>query len=262
MPRICRRRRSSSFEIMPAITSIFGSPGAQAVVASMTPDNRVAAGSRILAPADVWPADLRVSDAETIHQWFRRVIGTRNVDEAIARCAVNNNFAFFGHLGWHDYRIDHCQFQALITAGSTLREFYDVPVEQVFYYRLDVDFTALGELFSHPHPHVHAITKEAPRFPFVCGHEEFVVVSFLEFVFLNHFHNSWLEWAERNATTEISEEAFEEIVFAFNRGDKVQLLPGLTAQIHRLKNALRRAKREEVPGVLPLAPLCELLTYP
>jgi hypothetical protein len=244
------------------LTNIFGSPGAQSVIVRMTPDNAAPGGKRIVAPTNTLSADLRVSDAESVHEWFKRVIGGMDTDRRIEQIAVEDNFAFFGELSWQNNAIHHCNFQALITAGMTLKQYYSQGGDQSFYYRLDTDLSALGKLFSHPHPHIHAVPKDSPRFPFVARTGEFILVSFLEFIFLNHFHDSWLKWAESKAATRVSEEVFAEIVLGFEYGNSSQLSPRLDSEIINLKTALGEAKRAEVPNSFSIRPLCELLTYP
>lgn len=214
----------------------------------------------MVAPANTLPADLRCSDNEALQQWFRRVVGDNDVAQRIGDCSINPNFCFFGELSWKDQQIHNCRFQALVTLGSSLEEYHSSASEPTFYYRLDTDLTALGRLFSHPHPHLHTIPGDAPRFPFACRNNEFILISFLEFVFLNHFYDSWLKWAEKCASSHISEDAFEEIVFGFERPNGSQFVQSHQAEIEKLKTALREAKQAKVPA-LPISQLCDTLTY-
>lgn len=246
---------------MPTPVDIFGSPGAQSVIARMTPDKGAPTGSRRIAPTNTLAVDLRISESESVQQWFRRVIGNDDIEQRIEQCAVADDCAFFGEISWANDAIHYCRFQVLITVGMTLSQFYSQASESLFYYRLETDLSALGQLFSHPQPHLHTLPKDAPRFPFIARNNEFILISFLEFIFLNHFYNSWLKWAENKGTTRISREAFEDIVFSFEGSKTRHIVQDLGSEIAELKSALREAKEAEVPNPLTMLPTCQVLTY-
>lgn len=237
------------------------SPGAETVVACLTPDNASPEGFRAFIPSGFLPADLRISDGDTLHTWFRRIVQSSDTAETIGRHAINEQFAFFGHIDWRDRQIQHCCFQALITVGGTLEEFYHTGNTRANYYRLDMDLSRLGDLFTHPQPHIHSNAHDAPRFPFAWNENEYILISFLEFLFLNHFHNSWLQWAEVQSKTQIAEETFEEIVNCFLSGTIATRIDHMGQHLDRLKAALRRAKAQRIPNPMPLAPACRALSY-
>lgn len=243
---------------MPDPHSIFSSGGAETVIALLTPD-KSPQGSRIVP--QTWrltEQDLRIGKSESAHMWFRRLIGSESSDERIDQCAINPNFALFGSVQWENGLIKRCGFQALITEAS-LNEFYIDDRLGSSYFRLDFDPSQPGPFFREPQPHVHCKPHGPPRVPFLCVQGEYVLISFLEFIFLNFFYEDWLAWAKRASRKAITPDTFDAIVESYN--SEPQRLHQLAPDLETLKQRLFEAKRERAPGVHALLPSASMLSY-
>jgi hypothetical protein len=240
------------------IDSIFNAPGAETVIACLMPKDGEANGSRVFPRGF---GNARVANAESLHDWLQRLAGGPPDFLDLPRFAVTPNFAFFGSLDWDQNTITRCCLQALVIEEATLREFCESSRGRPLYYRLDFDLTCPGKLFTHPHPHIHSNVHDAPRFSFAHKGGEFIVISFLEFIFLNHFHESWMFWAETEAVKRISEHTFASIFFNYESGAIIDNLAELGEPLNELKAALQSAKTRKTRNPLALPPICGVFNY-
>lgn len=198
-----------------------------------------------------WSGSLRVGTDETVHDWFCRLIGLEDTaDSRIQQCAIRDDFAFFGRVVWNSDGIHICALQALVTTGGSLTDFYlsgAAPNLTANYYRLDLDLTVLGPIFKEALPHIHCVPDGAPRFPFVCS-DEYLPVSFLEFIYLNHFHDAWVKWARSEVSKRGGELPFDSIVAGFNSGSIIARIDDFRVPLADLKKVLFAAKRDRVPN--------------
>jgi hypothetical protein len=244
---------------MPDPDSIFSSPGAERVITLLTPD-KSPKGSRLFPKAGHHLAEMRVTNSESVHAWFRRLIGS---EERIDDWAINANFAFFGFVDWNDRSITRCSFQALIATGGSLRQLYSDSTVEASYFRLDFDPSRPGRLFSEPQPHIHCAPEGPPRFPFFRGEDEFLLVSFLEFIYVNYFYLDWLAWAEYESRRALSGEVFDSIVESYKHARVLEHRDQLASHLETLRKVLLQAKQERARDVWPLLPSSSnLLSYP
>lgn len=194
------------------------------------------------------------------------MIGTaEGVETQIGECAIREEFAFFGRVAWNGDGIHCCSLQALVTEGCNLLDLYLASPEEARemtakYYRLDLDLKAPGPLFKEASPHIHAFPDGAPRFPFACS-DEYIPISFFEFIYLNHFHDEWLAWARSVALNHDAEFPFDAIAEGFDSGGIVARIAEFRDYLSRLKRLLSNAKRGRVPDA-PQPNACVLdLTY-
>lgn len=228
------------------------SEGANNAIQALYPHNEKS-GDVAFPPRHQASESLRVGGSETLHEWFRRVIGPDDVaDSNIDRCAIRDNFAFFGRVSWDADGINYCGLQALVTRECSLTDYYLADASSiqklvVFYYRLDLDVKMPGPVFKEAMPHIHCIPDGPPRFPFVCS-DEYLPVSFLEFIFLNHFHDDWLKWARSEVSKRGADLPFEGIVEGYNSGSIVERIGEFRLNLAALKKLLFDAKRARVPN--------------
>lgn len=242
---------------MPA-SSLFDSPGAECVVGALTP-NDAPDGTRKFPWSDILSADLRVGDAEPIHDWFRRIIGTAEPERRIGQCAVEPNLAVVGYLSWTENVLRECRMQALLTTECELDHFYRHGGPTI-YYRLDLDLAKPGPLFAEPVPHIHTNARGAPRFPFRGPTGEFLPISFLEFLYRNHFHEKWLLWAAEESVTDVTSDQFDALVESFKSGTIERRLNELALPLSALREVLSLRKRERLPNPKELPGCCTDLT--
>lgn len=231
-----------------AFSPIF-SPGAHNAIVMLNPGKRPE--GTVGFPYGVeWPeTDLRVAPNETVEEWFRRVVGERKPERRIEKCAIEDNAAFFARVQWSETGIDFCRLQMLVTEGGDLMDLYLGSGNVTgTYYRLDLDVAAPGPIFKEPLPHIHCIPDGSPRFPFVPVVNEFLPITFLEFVYLNHFHDKWVAWAESECSARGGALPFDGIVEHFNSGTIVSKLEDFRTHLKALKTLLSAAKRERIPN--------------
>lgn len=94
---------------------------------------------------------------------------------------------------------------------------------------------------------MHCVPDGEPRFPFVCS-DEYLPVSFLEFIYLNHFHDDWVKWARSEVSKRGGELPFKGIVESFNSGSIAKRINDFRPHLASLKALLFAAKRERVPN--------------
>jgi len=230
------------------------SDGADSAIATLDPGGRPE-GQAVFPPRCDWvPVDLRVSDGESLGDWFRRVVGPESTaDERIGRCGIESTMALFARVSWTQDGITCCRMQALITYGGDLTDFYQGDGQtKGTYYRLDLDPTAPGHLFSEPLPHVHCCPNGPPRFPFLCPDGEYLPVAFLEFLYLNHHHDTWLKWARRVCSLRGRSLSFASIAERYALGAGAPHRSELAEDVARLRGLLQQAKRHRLAKAPPI----------
>jgi hypothetical protein len=166
------------------------------------------------------------------------------------RVAVEENLAVMAKLGWHrqgqEERLRFACIPVLI-AECGLEEYYLAPEAKAVCVRLDLNYEALGEPFSHPLPHIHLTDADSPRFSLDGGTGGNIVADFLEFIYRNHVPGKWFVWARRQwllRRGEQGEEAaaqFDQIARAFRDG-QFAFLRANAHIISQIKHVLREAK--------------------
>jgi len=147
----------------------------------------------------VWfPSELRDKETkrkrqESLHEWFCRVVEQLG-PLAPESLALEPNIGLLATIKWvSGTSLTYANIQVII-ANSSLQDYYYEPTE-AFYLRLDCDKQTLGDLFTHPHPHLHIDNELGPRFALDAGTSENVVVDFIEFLYRHYKPDLWLEWA-------------------------------------------------------------------
>lgn len=206
---------------------------------------------------------LRVGDNEPLHAWFRRVVGAEEQASArIEQCAIEENMAFFARVCWDNHGIRFCCLQALVTTNGDLLDYYlDNKATQACYYRLDLDITQPGPLFAEPLPHCHCVPNGPPRFPFASVAGEYLPIAFLEFLYLNHFHDRWLQWVKAECALHGGDLEITDIAEAFREG-RISTCPDVFgADLRKLRALLHKAKRQYMPNAPKLHPCILTLNY-
>ena len=238
---------------MPEPIPIF-SDGANDAIATLDPGGRPE-GQAVFPPRCDWgPVDQRVSDGESLGDWFRGAVGPESMaDERIGRCGIERTMALFARVCWTQKGITCCRMQALITCGGELTDFYQEDEQtKGTYYRLDLNPTKQGHLFAEPLPHVHCCPHGPPRFPFVCPDGEYLPAAFLEFLYLNHHHDTWLKWARRVCSLRGGSLSFPSIAERYALGAAGPHQSELAADVAKLRTILQQAKRHHLvkaPGI-------------
>jgi len=148
---------------------------------------------------------IRLSKQQSVHEWFRNVAGTDNPELRIGQFSLEENLAFLAAVKWEKCQIIGCCLQALYTEKVDLIEFAKQPGASYQYYRLDFAPRKPGKLFLESVPHLHVTPHGPPRIPFPLEHGTFLPATFLEFIYMNHFPDIWLDWA-RIASVEVDTE--------------------------------------------------------
>ena len=234
------------------LTSQLFSNGANNAIEALSPRGRPSGNSSFPNRTGWANVDLRVGPSETVCEWFQRIIGSPEAPESrISDCAINDRFAFYRYMRWNSEGISSCSLQALVTTNGDLLDFYinDPKSEaSAYYYRLDLALNAPGPLFKEPTPHLHFVPDGSPRFSFFCPQGEFLPTAFVEFVYLNHFHDDWLKWAEFESTSRDPNLPFERITTAFESAAILGSIAEFRPHLASLKNVLFAAKRSRIPN--------------
>jgi len=212
-------------------------------------------GNRAFPRRQNWDDNsLRIRKNVDLHSWFQNIIGDGDAGALrIEQCSIEDNFAFFGRIKWDKDGIYFCRLQGLIVEGCDLTEYYNSdPKDRILvsYYRLDFDIKTPGNLFKESLPHIHSVTDGSPRFPFMCTVDEYLPISFLEFIYLNHFHDEWLKWAKEVSKSNPGIE-FKNIVDGFAEGWITIRLDNYRSQISQLKQMLSLAKKNRIYPIPP-----------
>jgi hypothetical protein len=227
------------------------SPGVENLVHVLNPWGRPEGQASF--PAGLGVQVPRAKGHETVQQWFVRAVDTAlegRPDACSIAVGDNRQMGLLGSIHWHNgSELSFARLHAIVCEGMLddlyLDETSSVPA---YYLRLDYDLEALGELFSHPHPHVHSAPwpKFALRFPPDMAETGNVVMDFVDFLYRNFFHATWMEWARSTWESEavrlagrsaVEEDLFSLISEAF-RASQPQML-----RQQPYRGALTRMKR-------------------
>ena len=193
--------------------------------------------------------DVRIKNDQSVASWFRTIAGeTDDPKSRILRDAINDHFALVGVLAWDKGSLKFCRLHAVVVENGTLLDLYDDDPKETItarYYRLDYDVRKPGPLFCEPLPHIHCIPEGAPRFPLPGSSQESLPIRFIEFIYINHFHDEWLKWARAEVEKHCDEDfPFESIVEGYASGSIAVRLAELQTHIEILKSTLSRAKAQ------------------
>jgi hypothetical protein len=262
---------------MPSLTSIpdnplFSSPGVVNVIGTLK-SHRRPSGSAHFPWVDGWTGDnirVKVIDENTtdmqavLQGWFMKLIGpAATARQRIDECGIDDNVACFAAVAWNNNILEFCRMQVLVTKGGNLMDFYRASNSDVTanYYRLELDPYQPGPMFTEPQPHVHTVPSGSPRFAFFSQVDEFLPLSFLEFIYLNHQAEKWRIWARNECNFRNPMINFDGVLQAFNDGrlwrDRAAFLPELTA----IKCILGSVKRNEVRDSPKLSQELPLFNY-
>lgn len=202
-------------------------------------------------PATVYPEglvgnDTRREDAESLHQWFVRLVD-KYCDGDPNRVAVEEHIAVFASFAWEQDRLAYASVPTVVAEGG-VELLYLEPTTQAVYLRLDLNYATLGEPFSHPLAHVHVADDCHPRFALDGGLSGNVIVDYLEFVYRNYVADKWLMWARRQwlssghgGADDLENDPFELVVKAFEDG-QFPVLASYSHALTQIKKTLREAK--------------------
>jgi len=135
--------------------------------------------------------------------------------ETFEKSLLNERFSFFTYFEKESddsLTITKCTLSAIVSKNprNTLIDLYNhrdiedgikkMKVSQSLqYYRLDFDMNEPLDPFSHPHIHVHTCPNGEPRFPFLHNDKfPYIILAFIEFIYLNHFYDEWYRWVLEN----------------------------------------------------------------
>jgi hypothetical protein len=212
----------------------------------------------------------RVNSTESLGEWFRRIIGSdERAAQRLDACEITRGLALFGSVTWNEERITFLRLQALVV--RTPNENSDVLSQLIqgdldnndrtYYYRLDFEPNQPGALFSHSMPHLHCNPNGEPRVPFQCSSQEFLPNAFLEFIYLNHFYDDWLEWARKVVTKNGLGNEMEDVIEAFKSGGIVSRFDELNETVTDVRRILNEEKRRFTRDVYALTDIAESLNY-
>lgn len=213
---------------------------------------------------------------EILRGWFRDLIGNSNNPEVrIEQCQIESRIenristepvagmACVAAVAWNAGVLDFCRMQVLVTHRGDLLDFYlgQNPEVTAQYYRLELDARQPGPLFTHPQPHVHSVPDGPPMFAFNSPSDEYLPISFLEFIYLNHFAVEWRSWAEAVCRRNKPDLPFANLVEHYNKGEILGVLPKFESHIAELKLILGAEKRMAVNDAPKLSPTLSTLNY-
>jgi hypothetical protein len=230
----------------------FLSDGIAQAVQVLSPGGRPAGTSCF--PAGVTRDNVKARSGYTPRDWLLRCVkDVLHGDESL--CLVEDNLAVFALIEWRDgERLTYANIQVL-RADATISEYCRDGGIKADYLRLDLDFGALGDIFTHPLPHVHDKPDGPPRFTFELPSSN-IVVDFFDFVYRQFYHDKWVAWArqawddhyEKTITRaeEIDSNPFNIIVEAF-KAAQYEALRDRQDQVQKLKRVLQSWKDQLFP---------------
>ena len=146
-------------------------------------------------PPNFEEANSRRTPGESLHDWFVRIVEAQCSGDP-KRTALEDNIAVFVKLAWQGKkRLTYANVQTVV-ASCDLEEYY-LDGGDASYFRLDFDYTTLGDPFSHPLAHIHIEGDLSPRFALEGGTSGNILVDYLEFLYRNFVPGKWVTWAER-----------------------------------------------------------------
>lgn len=207
---------------MQSTSEPFISRGVKNVIDALAPNKRPS-GAAHFPWKEGWSGDNarvkgpsfgKLSPRKVLRDWFKELIGPEDAaSQRIDDCTIVDNLpwrkptdpllsiACFAAVNWKCDVLTYCRIQVLVVEGGDLLDFYlrTKPCMTAQYYRLELDPTIPCPLFAEPQPHIHSVPDGPPRFGFRSNEREYLPLSFLEFVILNHAHDLWLSWVVRVA---------------------------------------------------------------
>lgn len=189
----------------------------------------------------------RISESESIHDWFTRCVNEGLDGDDITQCCIEDNIGLFAEVEWFKGYLKYVNCQAIVCISGNLRDFYcDKNAADVRYHRLDLDPTQPGPLFKEDHPHIHTAPSGAPRFHFQGSMSKNLVVDFVEFLYLNYSYEQWLAWAkktwEKVTAKNPIDDYFKAIQEGYNKGWISQKLSQYGPTIIELRKVLTDEK--------------------
>ncbi|MBI4816956.1 MAG: hypothetical protein HY791_11900 [Deltaproteobacteria bacterium] len=174
-------------------------------------------------------------------------------DGGFGEFAIEPGFALFvrAKLDKATMRIKYLNCQALVTPGKELIDFYRCDQVDAHYYRLDYDPSILGPFCAEPIPHLHVRMHGPPRA--WVRDPNYLVQEFVEWVYLNYFHDIWTHWAgrtweeyRRKQGIREEDDVFKTILSAFEEG-QIDFVTENQTQLKQIRNAIRTARDRLFP---------------
>ena len=209
-----------------------------------------------------WPRGRAFYPAEIEGQtsgWLpvrRRRIGSGMCPDLLprgrVRLAVEDNLAILLAIFGDKKKFHSIHCQAFAVVDGTLDDVYQGVARTVRYLRLDYDNEEIGDLFSHPYPHIHTQPGDAPRLPLIPCNLSCTLIDFLEGLYLNFAHRTWMGWAKdvlKGRSVLLQEVADRLRDVALEK--KAAFLQSQTKALAPLLTELQRTKLD-MPFTLPL----------
>lgn len=162
--------------------------------------------------------------------------------------------ALFAHVKWREStKLVFAKMHVVIVDGGTIEEFLLGAQGLVPHYlRFDFDLSALGQMFTHPQPHIHASSEKVfARFPVdpISGN---VVPEFLDFLYRNYFSVKWIAWAREvwRRGNQGEEAPFAVVEDAFKKGKHGILMSQYPRELARMKRVWQQ-QRDRYPLRVP-----------
>jgi len=188
----------------------------------------------------------RISPREKISDWFRRIVDDQ-LEGEVKPCVVEQNMGVFCRVIYKGDLITYANIQVII-ADDDLENFYFDPKIKCNYLRLDCDPNRLGEIFTHPLPHIHISESGSPRFGTDIFKSGNIVLDFFDFIYRNFYPNLWIEWAYRayqegkRRRADNSPDIFKPIAHAFKTNQLGILTTRYSQGLREIRNSCRSLK--------------------
>jgi len=203
----------------------------------------------------------RIRYPQSLREDDTRIAGGESCREMLVRCvknatggderpfAVEDDLAVVAIIEWERKTVlKSASIQAIKADGgdiaSALTDGANVAMR---YFRLDAGQEA-GAMFTHPYPHIHYCETEGPRYSLNGWQSDNAVIDFFEHVYLQCYHETWLDWAKMvwirycsKTRRRDAEVRFNTLVTAFY-DSQFTVIEQLSDDIAALKDALRDAK--------------------
>lgn len=142
----------------------------------------------------------KISENDFISEWIARNIPK----DDLVNYLPYDNFIFIARIDYKEQQLHYANLQAFILDHPdhdkrSFANIYDCNIDikinnYIFYYRLDFDIDKPGSTFDHPYPHIHTRQNDIPRMQFSMDPDIFLPITFLEFLYLNHYKAEWNFW--------------------------------------------------------------------
>jgi len=239
----------------------FASEGVHRLLEVLNPHGRLS--GRVFYPRQFKDISSRIQDSQPIHDWF---IGTLEALSDVGSCQVEEDMACFIELEWNQSNLTYVNFHVVISRPQSIGDYSCDPsrTNVLVYFRMDYSRKILGQFFTHPLPHIHIHTHDAPRFHLESMTTGNLVVDFLDFIYRNYYFPQWKDWAKRVCRKRVKlsdgEDRFDRIVEAYKDGKFVELSTDHSEYIRLAKEALREWKDAQF-SLRVEQEACSLLSY-